>query len=273
MSESPRKKTASPRPASGRDRLALQRRFFARMSPGVFTTLFTGLEGVTFFIKDRQGRFMAFSDGVRQCLNFGMQTDIVGQTDADHYPRSVVDRILADDRRVMHSREPLLNIVELLVNPAWGAIGWYVTNKFPVFDHRGRVIGIMGTVQNYEGRRKKLLEGTRLDAVVERIRARPASEHTVPELARLAGMSPRQLGRHFHSVLGMSPRDFMMLCRMKSACESLMNPRRAIGDIAIDCGFCDQSAFAYQFRQSVGMAPLDYRKRYLDAVAAQGQKI
>ncbi len=251
----------------------MQREFFARMGPGVFTSLFTGLEGVTFFIKDDEGRFMGFSDGVRQCLHFGIQTDIVGQTDADHYPRSVVDRILADDRRVMSSGQPLLNIVELLVNPARGAIGWYVTNKFPVFDHRGRVIGTMGTVQNYEGRRRKLLEGTRLDAVVERIRGLPAAHHSIPELARLAGMSPRQLGRHFQSVLGMSPRDFIMLCRMKSACEALLNSRRSIGDTARACGFCDQSAFAYQFRQSMGMAPLEYRKRYLNAVVAQGQDI
>jgi transcriptional regulator GlxA family with amidase domain len=264
--------TPRPRPERqppAKDLAAEQREFFARMMPGAFTTLFTGLEGVTFFIKDREGRFMGFSSGARQCLDFGAESEILGQTDYDTYPRNVAERLIADDQRVMTSRQPLLNIVELLVNPARCAIGWYVTNKFPVFDAQDRVIGVMGTVQHYEGRRRKLLDGTRLDAVVERIRSRPADDHPVTELAQLAAMSPRQLGRHFQNVLGMSPRDFIMLCRMKAACEALVDPYRQAGDIAEHCGFCDQSAFAYQFRRSIGMSPSEYRRRYLSASAAK----
>lgn len=239
------------------------------MAPGSFTALFAGLEGVTFFIKNREGRFMGFSPSLRQGLDFGVEQDILGLTDHDLYPQSVADRIVADDRNVMESGQPLLNIVELLVNPARNAMGWHVTNKFPVFDRDGQVIGIMGTVQPYEGRRKRLLAGTRLDEVVERIRERPAERHSVSELAKIACMSPRQLGRHFQAVLGMSPRDFMMLCRMQLACERLVQPGNSIGQIAQETGFCDQSAFAYQFRQTIGLAPLEYRRRYQNAAAAQ----
>ena len=269
MPSSTAKRTSRRATTSSADALAVQRKFFARMAPGVFTALFTGLEGVTFFIKDREGRLMGLSEGVRQCFDFGVESDILGQTDYDLYPRSVADRILADDRRVMKSRQPLLNIVELLVNPARRGIGWYVTNKFPVFDSRGCVIGVMGTLQNYEGRRRKLLEGTKLDVVIERIRQQPAVRHTELELTRLAGMSARQLRRHFQSILGMSPRDFMMFCRMQVACEALVTPGKQIAEIAQDAGFFDQSAFSYQFRRSIGMAPLEYRKQYLDAVQAQ----
>ena len=179
---------------------------------------------------------------------------------------------MADDRTVMESRQPLLNIVELLVNPAHSAIGWYVTNKFPVLDREDQVIGTMGTVQPYEGRRKRLLAGTRLDDVVERIRRRPSERQSVEELGEIAGMSSRQLPRHFHAVLGMSPRDFMMLCRMQAACEYLVQPERLISEIAIDTGFYDQSAFAYQFRRTIGMAPLEYRRRYKDAASAQASR-
>lgn len=253
-------------PKSGRN---AQKAFFARMAPGAFTALFAGLEGVTFFIKDIQGRFMGFSPSTRQGLDFGMEQDILGLTDYDLYPVSVADRIRADDLKVMESQQPLLNIVELLVNPARSAIGWYVTNKFPVPDADGQVIGIMGTVQPYEGRRRRLLAGTRLDEVVEKIRQDPAARHSVDDLARLACMSARQLGRHFQAVLGMSPRNFMMLCRMQKACEQLVQPSRSIAEIAQETGFYDQSAFAVQFRRAIGMAPLDYRRRYLNAASAQ----
>ena len=243
--------------------------FFARMAPGAFTALFAGLEGVTFFLKDREGRFMGFSPSARQGLDFGAEQELIGLTDHDVLPASIADRMRDDDRKVMESRQPLLNIVELLVNPAHNDIGWYVTNKFPVLDKRGRVIGVMGTVQPYEGRRKKLLAGTRLDEVVERIRQSPAERHSVDELAKVACMSARQLGRHFQAVLGMSPRDFIMLCRMQMACEQLVQPGRSIAGIAQQTGFCDQSAFAYQFRQTIGMAPLEYRRHYRDAAMAQ----
>ena len=246
-----------------------QEAFFARMAPGAFTALFAGLEGVTFFIKDREGRFMGFSPSARQGLDFGTEQDIIGLTDYDLYPENVADRICDDDRKVMNSRQPLLNIVELLVNPVRNAIGWHVTNKFPVWDSGACVIGVMGTVQPYEGRRKRLLAGTRLDEVVEQIRQDPAGRHNVNDLARSACMSARQLGRHFQTVLGMSPRDFIMLCRMQIACERLVQPGKSIGEIAQEIGFCDQSAFAYQFRQAIGMAPLEYRRRYQEAAIAQ----
>lgn len=251
-----------------RQNLKAQEEFFSRMAPAAFTALFAGLEGVTFFIKDLEGRFMGFSPSARQGLNFGMEHDVLGLTDYDLYPAGIADRIRGDDEEVKNSGQPLLNIVELLVNPKRSAIGWYVTNKFPVFDARKRVIGTMGTVQPYEGRRKRLLAGTRLDDVVERIRQHPADRHSVEELAKIAGMSSRQLSRHFHSVLGMSPRDFMMLCRTQMACEQLVQPDRSISEIALDTGFCDQSAFAHQFRRTIGVTPLEYRRRYRDAASA-----
>ncbi|MEC8553771.1 MAG: AraC family transcriptional regulator [Planctomycetota bacterium] len=40
-------------------------------------------------------------------------------------------------------------------------------------------------------------------------------------------------------------------------------------EIALDTGFYDQSAFAFQFRRTIGMAPIEYRTRYRDAAMAQ----
>ena len=101
---------------------------------------------------------MGFSASARKGLDFGVEQNLLGVTDFDLYPESVAKRIVADDQKVTESRQPLLNIVELLVNPSCGAIGWYVTNKFPVFDQQGDVIGVMGTVQPYEGRRTPFAE-------------------------------------------------------------------------------------------------------------------
>jgi len=242
--------------------------FFASLGSGQkLLELFDHLEGVTLFVKNREGRFVAFSHSHRNSLDFGEPEQLLGRTDFDLYPRHVAERIRADDYRVMSTGQPLLNIVELLVNPRRYIIDWYVTNKLPVRDDEGRILGIMGTVQPFEGRRRRLLSGTRLDDVVERIRQQPAAEHPIDELAALAAMSPRQLTRQFHAILGMPPRDFIMFSRLKLACEALVQTRLSVADIAAECGFYDQSAFSYQFRQSFGLSPLEYRKRYM--VSAQ----
>jgi transcriptional regulator GlxA family with amidase domain len=165
----------------------------------------------------------------------------------------------------------MLNIVELLVNPGNKAVEWYVTNKFPVHDSEGRVIGVMGTVQLYEGGRRKLLEGTRLDDVVEYIKNHPAGSYTVEDLARKAAMSERQLERRFREILGMTPKEFITQNRMKLACESLAHSAKPIVDVALECGFSEQSAFATQFRRAIGTSPLKYRQRYL--MEAQGRKM
>ncbi|MEZ5950821.1 MAG: helix-turn-helix domain-containing protein [Planctomycetaceae bacterium] len=36
----------------------------------------------------------------------------------------------------------------------------------------------------------------------------------------------------------------------------------SLAKIAADCGFYDQSHFSRQFKESTGLAPLAYRKRY-----------
>lgn len=227
-----------------------------------FLSLLDHLEGVTFFMKNLDGQFMAFSDGMKRCLDFGSPEQLIGVTDYELYPKHVADRIAKDDQKVFERGEPLLNIVELLVNPRRAVIGWYVTNKFPLHDRDGNVIGLMGTVQTYDGRRRNLLEGTPLDGVIERIRKNPAEVHRLEELAAEVGLSPRQLGRRFHEILGMSPRDFIMNCRMAMACQALAHTDQSVAGISVECGFYDQSAFAHQFRKSIGLSPLEYRKRY-----------
>ncbi len=247
--------------------------FFAELgSAQQFLRLFDFIEGVTLFVKDHSGRFVAFSNNHRSGLDFGESDEIVGLTDFDLYPKQVAERIRSDDERIMASGKPLLNIVELLVNPRRFVIDWYVTNKLPVLDAAGTVVGIMGTVQPFEGRRRKLLSGTRMDEVIERIREHPEVDHPIDQLAALAAMSPRNLTREFHSVLGMPPRDFIIYSRLKLACEHLVQTRQSVAEIATDCGFYDQSAFAYQFRQSFGLSPVEYRKRYFVSAQAACRK-
>ncbi len=82
--------------------------------------------------------------------HFGLhdERDFVGKTDFDLFPAGMAEKYRADDRRIMSSRRPMLHIVELFLNRQ-GVPDWYLTNKLPIFSHRNRVIGVMGTIEAF----------------------------------------------------------------------------------------------------------------------------
>jgi AraC-like DNA-binding protein len=229
-----------------------------------FFQLFDQLDDVTFFMKDTTGRYEVYCDGTARGVMAARGDSIVNHTDFELYPAAIASRIAADDQRVLQSQQPLVNVVEFLISPKHLVAGWYVLNRFPIHSNGHGVIGVMGTIQPYEVRRKAMLCGTELDRVIERIRSMPEAAHRVEELSDFVGISTRQLGRKFQQVLGMSPREFIATCRVMKACEMLSHTQKSMTDIALDCGYYDQSDLSKHFHRIVGIAPSCYRKRYQD---------
>jgi len=116
-----------------------------------------------------------------------------------------------------------------------------------------------------------LLSGTRLDEALDYIEEHYAETIAVDTLARIAAMSVRALRRNFQDVLGMSPHDFLLRTRLMKACAALTQSQKRAAEIAVDCGFYDQSAFALQFRQIIGKTALEYRRRYAAMLATRHQ--
>ena len=74
-------------------------------------------------------------------------------------------------------------------------------------------------------------------------------------LADACGLSVRQLQRRFTDALGLSPREYWMKCRIRSACESILKGEEKLGALSDRLGFCDQSSFTAQFRRHTGVTP------------------
>jgi transcriptional regulator GlxA family with amidase domain len=97
-----------------------------------------------------------------------------------------------------------------------------------------------------------------LDLVQKRHRERLG----VSDLARAAGLSISQLQREFMRLLGMSPTEYITKVRVLLARRALERSDQAVGVIALDLGFYDQSHFTRVFRQQTGLTPLAYRQRF-----------
>src|SRR5690606_27482670 len=134
----------------------VREQFLSQIAPSSqFHLLFDHLDGLNFFAKDRRGRLLYVSQD--SLSRFGMKHDweIVGKTDWDLTPGRLAEYFLEDDQWVYRTGKPLLNRVELWLNPQ-GVPDWFVTNKLPIFSRQGEVIGIMGVLQSYERRKRHI---------------------------------------------------------------------------------------------------------------------
>lgn len=85
------------------------------------------------------------------------------------------------------------------------------------------------------------------------------NDFSVEDLAAYVGLSRSQLYRVFKSALGMPPQGYILQCRLAKARYLVCNTDLSVAEIALSCGFTDQSYFTRCFRIRYGAAPLVYR--------------
>src|SRR5688572_19762160 len=139
-----------PEPLSSpADRERFRREFLAQTGSIEATMeLFDHLPGVFFFVKNVRSQLVCASEPTLRHLNVARAADFAGTTDYDHFPRHIADNFVRDDQTVMRTGRPLLHHVEIWYSEQH-ILDWFVTNKFPLRDRRGRVIGIFGTTQSF----------------------------------------------------------------------------------------------------------------------------
>ena len=260
----------SPTVRSG---LQLRDEFFQQLgSPQQFQQLFEHLPGVSFFLKDAQSRMMAASQSILSRFGLTGEDEVIGRTDYDFFPPHLADRFVADDQQVMTTGRALINRVEIWYIEQ-RLLDWFLTSKLPVVDRVGRVIGVMGTVRSYEGARRSRQSYTPIDVVVEAIRSHLRERIKVADLAQRAELSPRQLHRKFMEVFGMSVQDFLVRTRIQAASDVLLSTNKSVAEIALEFGFCDQSAFTRQFRKQLGITPLNFRRQHRKELVDRGSTL
>ena len=86
------------------------------------------------------------------------------------------------------------------------------------------------------------------------------STRPITELARCIGVHPTHFCRAFKQSTGLRPSMYRRRERVNRASRLLLNTGAAISQIALDCGFSDQSHFTNTFRSVTGMPPAAYKR-------------
>ena len=87
----------------------------------------------------------------------------------------------------------------------------------------------------------------------------PDSDVSLRELSGLAGVSACHLLRAFQKQFGLPPHKYQIQARLRMAKRLLRQGRNQL-DVALTCGFHDQSHFHRHFKRMMGVTPGHYAK-------------
>lgn len=95
----------------------------------------------------------------------------------------------------------------------------------------------------------------------EMLHEESASRMTLAELARCAGRHPVQVCRQFHRRFQCTIGEYVRRLRVGRAQSLLTSSELDLAQIALACGFSDQSHFTKTFRRLTGMPPRQFKKQ------------
>lgn len=83
----------------------------------------------------------------------------------------------------------------------------------------------------------------------------------IEDLAAWCHISETHFRRVFSKYMKMGPLEYINLVRVRAACDYLKTTDDPVADIAQKCGFSTHSTFNRNFKQVMGVAPHEWRKR------------
>jgi PAS domain S-box-containing protein len=212
-----------------------------------------------YFIKNARGEIVACNRDFARRMGGETEADVIGKTAFDLCPLGLAEQYTKDDQEVMQSGRDLVNHMELNQGRD-GDLNWFLTTKVPLRSRDGRVVGVAGITRDIGKAQQVLAPYDEFQPAVQYVREHLETSISVPELARLAGMSLSRFERRFKRVFGLPPSQYIVRVRVNEACRRLTSGNEAIADIAKAVGFYDQSALARAFTHVMGVSPTAYRK-------------
>ncbi len=240
----------------------LIRRLFLESIDGLLPVdrLFDGVPDIVFFVKDTKGRYMAVNDTLATRCGLANKEEAIGRTAEDLFPKPLGDAFAMQDLDILRSGTGIRDHLELHLYPG-GRRGWCLTFKEPIPGRSGGVAGICGISRDLHPPGAQDGDYAALSAAVDHIHRHYDEALRLPALAAMAGLSVYQFDQRIRSLFHVTAGQYLVKVRIDAACKRLTTTGEPIAQIALACGYSDQSAFSRQFKQAVGISPMAYRKK------------
>lgn len=118
---------------------------------------------------------------------------------------------------------------------------------------------LISTIQNTQTYPHLVL----LSAALKHMEQNLSQELNREDIAKIAGMSPGHFSRIIKETTGKTFSEILTGYRIARASQLLVRTNKSLVQIALECGFTDQSYFSRVFRKSKNCTPNEYRKQHL----------
>ena len=176
--------------------------------------------------------------------------------------RDIIDQKITVNTWLSEKNDTILPIVEQLCNALSSKKTGY---EFMV---QGYLYHLLGTIINehlYEEKQQDNVSSERLasvKSVLAYISDNYQNNISLENLSRIAGMNPKYFCRYFRSMTERTPIDYLNYYRIECACEMLSTKDIPIKEVAISCGFNDESYFIRTFHKYKGITPRQFVKSH-----------
>ncbi|MFK7768946.1 MAG: helix-turn-helix domain-containing protein [Mariniblastus sp.] len=226
--------------------------------------VFDSLTDVVFCVKDLGGVYVSVNQAFVDRVNGNDKSDLIGSTASDTFPQPLAAAFEEQDKIVFETGREIQNQLERITNSD-GSMGWYLASKFPIVENDA-VVGLVGLSQDLNWPSDSHLELANLKTIVEHIQQNLDQPLRTEQLASRISLSTLQLDRRMKRVFRLSTKKFIMKCRLEKASRQLELSDMSVSDIALACGFTDQSALTKQFRAATSDTPASWRKKKRNVV-------
>ncbi|MFM7067046.1 MAG: GlxA family transcriptional regulator [Gammaproteobacteria bacterium] len=130
-----------------------------------------------------------------------------------------------------------------------------------------QLLHFRGTESRAPARARHGTDDPRLLSIIAAMEEATEEPLSAAELARIGGLSARQMERLFRERLGSRPMGYYLKLRLEKAERLLRYSHMTVRDIALACGFGSLAQFSRAFRQAHGQPPTQFRSGRVPAVA------
>ena len=235
------------------------------MSPhGIFSehavaeALFDALPDVVFFVKDKQGRYVVVNQTLADRCADGDKLRLIGKRPSEVFPAALAASYTRQDETVLSTGKCVDHQLELHIYP--GRItGWCLTTKHPLRGANGSITGVAGISRDLNAPGDKASGFAELAAALKFMQGHFTESLRIEDIARKAGLSVYQFEQRVSRLFQMTPLQLLHKLRLDEATRLLRETSLSLGEIALQTGWCDQSAFTRHFTRYAGMAPGRFR--------------
>jgi AraC-like DNA-binding protein len=223
-------------------------------------SLFDRIPDLVFFVKDTDARYTVVNRTLVDRCGVAGKSDLLGRTVLDVFPAPYNESYYKQDRRVLDGGAPVTDQLELHLYVR-GEPGWCLTNKVPLVDGERVISGLVGVSKDLHAPAEEGKGFRELAGSIRYIQSRYGESLRVEELATMSSLSVYQYEQRIKKIFHVTAGQFITKTRIDAARRLLEKTDKPIVDVAVECGFFDQSAFTRQFRATTGMTPGIYRKQ------------